>query len=121
MCRNHWLSTNYFLKQTNNLDLFHIYDFQGKKKKVKYVYKTAQEAIETGSSRKKGIKSQMSNVKVIDMTGKEKKVLTGKYRLAIEDIIVNFSSIVLVVLNSKFLQFNRSLDLLNLYDLFECL
>lgn len=51
--------------------------FKNKKKKVKYVYKTAQEAIETGSSKKKGVKGQMSNVKVIDMTGKEKKVLTG--------------------------------------------
>ena len=51
--------------------------FQSKKKKVKYVYKTAQEAIESGVNKKKTNKSQMANVKVIDMTGKEKKVHTG--------------------------------------------
>ncbi|XP_053397449.1 tuftelin-interacting protein 11-like [Mercenaria mercenaria] len=55
---------------------------EGKKKKIKYVYKTAQEAIEIGSSKKKGVKSQMSNVKVIDMTGKEKKVLTGYHTIS---------------------------------------
>lgn len=55
---------------------------EGKKKKVKYVYKTAKEAIESGTGKKKGIKGQMSNVKVIDMTGKEKKVLTGYHTIA---------------------------------------
>ncbi|XP_052242663.1 tuftelin-interacting protein 11-like isoform X2 [Dreissena polymorpha] len=53
-----------------------------KKKKVKYTYKTAQEAIESGSSKKKGLKSQMSNVKVIDMTGKEKKEFTGYHTIS---------------------------------------
>ncbi|KAL4232809.1 Tuftelin-interacting protein 11 [Mactra antiquata] len=55
---------------------------EGKKKKVKYVYKTAQEAIDSSSNRKKMIKGQMSDVKVIDMTGKEKKVLTGYHTIA---------------------------------------
>lgn len=56
---------------------------QGKKKKVKYVYKTAQEAIESsGGQKKKHLKGQMSQVKVIDMTGKEKKVLTGYHTIS---------------------------------------
>ena len=41
------------------------------------MYKTAQEAIETGGKKTKGLKGQMSQVKVIDMTGKEQRVLKG--------------------------------------------
>ena len=52
--------------------------FKGKKKKLNYVYKTAQEAIDTGGKKPKSLKGQMSQVKVIDMTGKEQRVLTGR-------------------------------------------
>jgi hypothetical protein len=52
---------------------------QPKKQKPKYVYKTAQELIESGSkSRKKAPAAVGPKVKVIDMTGKEKRVLSGK-------------------------------------------
>lgn len=48
------------------------------KKKPKYVYKTADELIATGSKKKvKGTDSVLAKVKVIDMTGKEKRVLSG--------------------------------------------
>jgi hypothetical protein len=47
------------------------------KKKPKYVYKTAQEIIQSGVGKKKSLPSKASKVKVIDMTGKEKRVLSG--------------------------------------------
>lgn len=55
---------------------------QGKKKKLNYVYKTAQEAIDSGGKKTKGVKGQMSQVKVIDMTGKEQRVLTGYHTIS---------------------------------------
>ena len=54
-----------------------VFTIQGKKKKLNYVYKTAQEAIDSGGKKTKGVKGQMSQVKVIDMTGREQRVLTG--------------------------------------------
>lgn len=45
-----------------------------------YVYKTADQLIAKGSSKKKvkeHDKSKHAQVKVIDMTGKEQRVLTG--------------------------------------------
>lgn len=52
---------------------------QGNNRKPKYVYKTAQDVIESGLTRKKRPiqSSELSKVKVIDMTGKEKRVLSG--------------------------------------------
>ena len=48
------------------------------KKKQKYVYKTAQEIIESGVGKtKKSAPSKASKVKVIAMTGEEKKVFSG--------------------------------------------
>ncbi len=57
--------------------------FQGKKKqKPKYVYKTADDLIKSG--KKKGVKvqSKLSKVKVIDMTGKEQRVMSGYHALS---------------------------------------
>jgi len=52
--------------------------FSQEKKKPKYVYKTADELIATGGKKKiKGTDSVLAKVKVIDMTGKEKRVLSG--------------------------------------------
>lgn len=53
---------------------------QATNRKPKYIYKTAQEVIESGGSRKKKSiqPSELSKVKVIDMTGKEKRVLSGE-------------------------------------------
>lgn len=50
------------------------------KKKVNYVYKTADELIAKGGKRKvkDSGKSKHSQVKVIDMTGKEQRVLSGE-------------------------------------------
>ena len=53
--------------------------FFQEKKKPRYVYKTADELIATGSRKKlKDTDSALAKVKVIDMTGKEKRVLSGK-------------------------------------------
>ena len=56
------------------------------KKKTTYVYKTADELIAKGSKRKTkeasgsgSGKSKHSQVKVIDMTGKEQRVLSGAF------------------------------------------
>ncbi|CAE1277785.1 TFIP11 [Acanthosepion pharaonis] len=53
-------------------------------RKPKYIYKTAQEVIESGGSRKKKSiqPSELSKVKVIDMTGKEKRVLSGYHAIS---------------------------------------
>lgn len=51
-----------------------------KAKGPKYVYKSAQEVIDSGGKKQKP--SQMSKVKVIDMTGKEKRVLTGYHAIS---------------------------------------
>lgn len=50
------------------------------KKKTTYVYKTADELIAKGAKRKvkDSGKAKQSRVKVIDMTGKEQRVLSGK-------------------------------------------
>ena len=51
-----------------------------KKKKPKYVYKTADQLIASGGAQRKGVKgteSELAKVKVIDMTGKEQRVLSG--------------------------------------------
>ena len=51
--------------------------FQEKKQKPKYVYKTAQEVLETGGKRRKPVVDTGPKVKVIDMTGREQRVLSG--------------------------------------------
>ncbi|XP_014778583.1 tuftelin-interacting protein 11 [Octopus bimaculoides] len=55
----------------------------GNNRKPKYVYKTAQDVIESGLTRKKRPiqSSELSKVKVIDMTGKEKRVLSGYHAI----------------------------------------
>ena len=53
---------------------------QGDKvKKPKYVYKTAEELIATGPVKRQvpEVTSELAKVKVIDMTGKEQRVLSG--------------------------------------------
>ncbi|KAK7107599.1 tuftelin-interacting protein 11-like [Littorina saxatilis] len=53
-----------------------------KKGKPKYVYKTAQELIDSGSKQRKKTTSAVGpKVKVIDMTGKEKRVLSGYHAI----------------------------------------
>lgn len=51
--------------------------FQSKTQAPKYTYKTAQEVIESGGTKKKVGSSNTQTVKVIDMTGKEKRILSG--------------------------------------------
>ena len=51
--------------------------WQAGKKKLKYVYRTAEEVIATGGKKKVKDRTKMSKVKVIDMTGKEQRVLSG--------------------------------------------
>lgn len=48
-------------------------------KKPKYVYKTAEELIATGPAKRQmpEVTSELAKVKVIDMTGKEQRVLSG--------------------------------------------
>jgi len=47
-------------------------------KKPKYVYKTAEELIATGPTKRlPEVTSELAKVKVIDMTGKEQRVLSG--------------------------------------------
>ncbi|XP_013412007.1 tuftelin-interacting protein 11 isoform X2 [Lingula anatina] len=57
-----------------------------KKKKPKYLYKTAAEVIEKGGpkggKKKSAMPSHLSNVKVIDMTSKEQRVLTGYHAIS---------------------------------------
>ncbi|CAH1799129.1 unnamed protein product [Owenia fusiformis] len=48
-----------------------------KKLKPKYTYKTADEVITKGGKKKSVKQSHLSKVKVIDMTGKEQRVLSG--------------------------------------------
>ncbi|XP_064606027.1 tuftelin-interacting protein 11-like [Liolophura sinensis] len=56
---------------------------EGLRKRPKYQYKTAQELIETGSTKKRrGPASDIAKVKVIDMTGREKKVLSGYHAIS---------------------------------------
>lgn len=52
------------------------------KPKTTYVYKTAEELIAKGAKRKvkDASKAKHSQVKVIDMTGKEQRVLSGTAR-----------------------------------------
>ena len=54
-----------------------------KKKKVKYVYKTANQLLAEGPTKKKnrGQQSHLSKVKVIDMTGREQRVLSGYHAI----------------------------------------
>lgn len=44
------------------------------------MYKTAEEIIQSGVGKKKSMPSKASKVKVIDMTGKEKRVLSGNVK-----------------------------------------
>ena len=56
---------------------------QGKKKqKPKYVYRTADDLIAAGKKRKVNVQSELSKVKVIDMTGKEQRVMSGYHALS---------------------------------------
>ncbi|GAB1606956.1 tuftelin-interacting protein 11-like [Argonauta hians] len=56
----------------------------GVNRKAKYSYKTAQDVIESGLTRKKRPiqSSELTKVKVIDMTGKEKRVLSGYHAIS---------------------------------------
>ena len=49
------------------------------RKKPKYTYKTAGELIATGPTKRQlpEVTSELAKVKVIDMTGKEQRVLSG--------------------------------------------
>ena len=65
--------------------------FQTKKQKPRYVYKTAQELIESGGKQRRKAPSVMGpKVKVIDMTGKEKRVLSGEVYLFVLQIRTTF-------------------------------
>lgn len=65
--------------------------FQTKKQKPKYVYKTAQELIESGGKQRRKAPSVMGpKVKVIDMTGKEKRVLSGEVSLFVLLVLPSF-------------------------------
>jgi len=57
-----------------------VFVVQGEKlTKPKYVYKTAEELIATGPTRRQlpEVTSELAKVKVIDMTGKEQRILSG--------------------------------------------
>jgi len=59
---------------------------QGEKlKKPKYVYKTTEELIATGPTKRQvpEVTSELAKVKVIDMTGKEQRVLSGTKDLSL--------------------------------------
>ena len=64
----------------------------GNKQRVKYVYKTADQVLEEGKWRKiskdstVGETSGISKVKVIDMTGKEQRVLSGYHAISAQQI-----------------------------------
>ena len=76
--------------------------FQDKKQKPKYVYKTAQELIESGAKqRKRGPSAVGPKVKVIDMTGKEKRVLSGETIICSGCLTPNFLVVVVNTLNTQ--------------------
>ena len=54
----------------------------GKAKKVSYVYKTVDEVLQEGQYRKIDRKGDREKVKVIDMTGREQRVMTGYSAIA---------------------------------------
>ncbi|XP_005104240.1 tuftelin-interacting protein 11 [Aplysia californica] len=55
---------------------------EGKKKQPKYVYKTAQEVLDSGGVRRsRPAPDAATKVKVIDMTGKEQRVLSGYHAI----------------------------------------
>ena len=57
----------------------------GGKKKVKYCYRSVDQVIEDGKlrpNRKASVSSEMSRVKVIDMTGPEQRVLSGYHAIS---------------------------------------
>ncbi|XP_069691056.1 tuftelin-interacting protein 11 [Periplaneta americana] len=56
-------------------------DVSTKKKKVRYVYKSVDEVLEQGKTTRKEY-SQLSKVKVIDMTGPQQRVLSGYHAIA---------------------------------------
>ena len=58
--------------------------FQSKKepKKTKYTYKTVEDVIASGGKKRTVVQSELSKVKVIDMTGKEKRVLSGYHAIS---------------------------------------
>ena len=64
----------------------------GSKQRVKYVYKTADQVLEEGKWRKinkdvpSGETSNIAKVKVIDMTGKEQRVLSGYHAIGAQQI-----------------------------------
>ncbi len=71
----------WIIRRKNGLFIKLLTKFQGDKKKkklVKYIYKTADELIATGGKKKTVVHSDLAKVKVIDMTGKEKRVLSGE-------------------------------------------
>lgn len=50
--------------------------------KVKYIYKTADEVVQEGASKRyRGDVSALSSVKVIDMTGPEQRILSGYHQI----------------------------------------
>jgi tuftelin-interacting protein 11 len=57
-----------------------------KKKKPKYIYKTAEELIASGPTKRRQpeVQSDLAKVKVIDMTGKEQRVLSGYHALSLK-------------------------------------
>ncbi|PVD28664.1 hypothetical protein C0Q70_11258 [Pomacea canaliculata] len=55
---------------------------ESKTQAPKYTYKTAQEVIESGGTKKKVGSSNTQTVKVIDMTGKEKRILSGYHAIS---------------------------------------
>ncbi|XP_046394091.1 tuftelin-interacting protein 11 [Ischnura elegans] len=59
-------------------------DAAGKRKKVRYVYKSVDEVLEEGKTKRRVCRevSQLSRVKVIDMTGPERRVLSGYHAIA---------------------------------------
>ncbi|XP_055888193.1 tuftelin-interacting protein 11-like [Biomphalaria glabrata] len=55
---------------------------EGKKQKPKYVYKTAQEVLESGSKRSSKPAAMVNQkVKIIDMTGPEQRILSGYHAI----------------------------------------
>jgi len=72
--------------------LLHSHSFvvQGERlKKPKYVYKTAEELIATGPTKRQvpEVTSELAKVKVIDMTGKEQRVLSGIKDLSLFNVV----------------------------------
>lgn len=53
-----------------------------KQKKPKYIYKSAEDVIASGGRKKTVVQSELAKVKVIDMTGKEKRVLSGYHAIS---------------------------------------